>query len=78
MARPRSIPENAATEVIDALGGIHAVAELTGRKYAAVHNWHASGRFPPNTYVTLTSALAAQGKTAPAALWGMVEPERVP
>lgn len=56
--------------VIDALGGTAAVAELTGRKYTAAHNWRKS-RFPSNTYLTITEALEAKGKTAPPSLWGM-------
>lgn len=71
MARPRSIPETPASAIIDKLGGIPAVAELTGRKYTAVHNWHASGRFPSNTYITLSRALEAKGEAAPPSLWGM-------
>lgn len=62
------------SEVIEALGGIAAVAALTGRKYTAAHNWLGFEKFPSNTYVALTDALAAKGKTAPASLWGMVEP----
>lgn len=67
-----------AEQVFEALGGITAVAALTNRKYTAAHNWRAFGRFPTNTYLVMTEALAAQGKTAPASLWGMAaaQPER--
>ena len=58
-------------EVMDALGGVKAVAALTKRTYNAAHNWRSSERFPSNTYVTLTRALEAKGKTAPPSLWGM-------
>lgn len=57
--------------VVDALGGYLAVAEITGSKPKAVSNWPRFETFPANTYVALTSALLAKGKTAPASLWGM-------
>lgn len=57
--------------VMDELGGNQAVAELTGSTVKAVWNWRNSDTFPSNTYVALTSALLAKGKTAPATLWGM-------
>jgi len=63
--------------VMAALGGTHAVAKLTNRKYSAAANWLLSfdGKepaFPSNTYLAITRALAAVDKTAPASLWGMV------
>jgi len=58
-------------EVIEALGGVPAVAELTGSTYKAVFNWKGFSNFPSKTYLIMTGALAAVGKTAPAALWGM-------
>ena len=61
-------------EVMDVLGGTSAVAKLTGRTYAAAFNWLDFKTFPTNTYLVMTDALAAKGKTAPASLWGMVEP----
>lgn len=68
------------SEVMDALGGNLAVAELTGSNNKAVWNWRVAETFPANTYVALTQALLAKGKTAPASLWGMKaatsEPER--
>lgn len=68
-------------EVVDALGGYLAVAEITGSKPKAVSNWPRFNTFPAKTYVALTEALLAKGKTAPATLWGMKaaysEPERI-
>jgi hypothetical protein len=58
-------------EVIEALGGTTAVAALTGRTYPAAFNWRGATRFPANTYITITRALEAKGKTAPPSLWGM-------
>lgn len=65
--------------MLDALGGNVAVAELTGSKPKAVWNWRGFETFPSNTYVAMTAALLAKGKSAPASLWGMKaasEPER--
>mgnify|MGYP001614088726 CR=1 FL=1 len=59
------------SDVIDALGGIGAVAQMTGRKYGAAAQWPHFTSFPSNTYLVLTEALKAKGLTAPAALWGM-------
>lgn len=64
-----------AAEVMDALGGTAAVAELTNRKISAVSNWRAFKKFPANTYVTMKDALAAKGKQAPDSLWGMADAE---
>jgi hypothetical protein len=62
------------SEVIDALGGNPAVADLTSSTTKAVWNWRGFETFPSNTYVAMTKALAAIGKTAPASLWGMKQP----
>jgi hypothetical protein len=62
------------SEIIDKLGGISAVAVLTGSKYNAVANWVNAAKFPSNTYVAMTDALRAKGLHAPASLWGMKEP----
>lgn len=59
------------SEVMDELGGNPVVARLTGSTPKAVSNWRSAETFPANTYVALTSALKAKGKTAPASLWGM-------
>ena len=66
-------------EVVAALGGTKAVANLTGRKYSAASNWllESKAQFPPNTFVALNAALAKIGKTAPPSLWGIKIPEDV-
>lgn len=62
-------------EVIEALGGLKAVAAMTGRSYSSASRWQASAaKFPPSTYVVLQQALVAGGMTAPASLWGMQVP----
>lgn len=65
------------SEVMEALGGKHAVAELTGYPSKAVWNW--SKRFPAKTYMVLSGALQAKGLAAPPSLWGMkvAQPSRV-
>ena len=64
------------SEVVKALGGIAAVAEMTGSSYNAACNWQAFPNFPPKTYLVLSRALRARGYSAPASLWGMVEREQ--
>lgn len=65
-----------AADVVAQLGGIKAVAALTGRKYSAAANWPAFGRFPPNTYLALTKALEQHQCMAPPTLWGMATAEQ--
>lgn len=62
------------SEVMDALGGNIAVAELTSSSTKAVWNWRGFETFPSKTYVAMIGALEARGKTAPATLWGMKMP----
>ena len=59
--------------VMEKLGGIAGVAELTGNKYSTASNWKYLGSFPAETFVVMTEALKAKGHTAPASLWRMVE-----
>lgn len=56
-------------DVLDALGGISAVAKLLGKRYTAVHNWAAYGAFPASTFVVLTAALKRAGYVASPTLW---------
>jgi hypothetical protein len=71
MDEPELVTTNA---VIDALGGTAAAAWLTRRGQSAASNWRQASRFPPSTYLAMHSALAEKGLSAPAWLWGMVEP----
>jgi hypothetical protein len=57
------------TEIIEALGGTAAVSRLTRRQMAQVARWKRWGKFPPQTYLLMTQALAAGGLTAPPELW---------
>ncbi len=59
--------------VFTALGGPSGMQALTGSKPTTVSMWKENG-FPTNTYLVMSEALRAQGKTAPASLWGMKVP----
>lgn len=62
-----------AQEVVDALGGLAAVCELTGANNKQAWNW--TGRadaFPANTYFVMIRALRRRRATAPPHLWSMV------
>jgi hypothetical protein len=63
---------DSAADVIDALGGVHATAELTDTNYKAAHAWKQRGRFPTKTYLVITEALRLRGLQARADLWKMV------
>lgn len=69
---------NSVAEVFTALGENPGVARLTGDKPSTLSMWRAAGSFPSNTYVVLTEALRAVGKTAPDALWKMRSPASEP
>ena len=61
-----------AAEVIDVLGGLRGVSDLTGSQYKAVANWKMFNAFPPRTYLIMQAALRRRRRSAPAALWGMI------
>ncbi len=61
-------------EVVHALGGTRAVAELTGRKYTAAAHWAKFDTFPSNTFLVISAELERRGFSAPASLWNMQEP----
>ena len=58
-----------ADQVLEALGGTHGVAEITGTKPNAVGNWKIIKSFPAAYFVAMNRALEAQGKKAPPSLW---------
>ena len=58
-------------DVFEALGGNGGLEGITGSKPSAISMWKKAGKFPSKTYVTITAALRANGKTAPDSLWGM-------
>lgn len=64
-------------EVINALGGVDAVAQFTKRGATAVHNWRAYRRFPASLFVKMTGRLKRRGYDAPATLWGQEGEQRI-
>ena len=61
-------------EVILALGGPQAVAQLTKRKsVSAVPMWKNRGVFPANTFALMQTELKARNAKAPYSLWNMME-----
>jgi hypothetical protein len=61
-----------AQDVVDALGGLAAVCELTGANTKQAWNWAGrADQFPACTYVVMIRALNRRGATAPARLWNM-------
>lgn len=63
-------------QVIEVLGGLPKVMEMTGASYRRAFNWKSAETFPSNTYAVMTEALSARGLKAPHALWGMIaQPE---
>lgn len=67
-ARP---PFSTTTGVIEALGGVTAVAKLCGAKLTAVGNWQKFEHFPARFYALMLDALHSRGLHADARLWGM-------
>jgi DNA-binding transcriptional regulator YdaS (Cro superfamily) len=59
-------------DVIDALGGTHAAAQLFSVTEAAVSNWRVRG-LPPRRFLTIQKVLASRGIAAPPSLWRMFE-----
>ena len=60
-----------ADEVVKALGGTKAVADLLGRTDPAVSNWRKAGQFPAHTYLLIKDRLEKIGHFAPDSLWAM-------
>lgn len=62
-------------EVADALGGLTALAHLTGRRLTAVSNWRCQrGRFPARMYLVIAAALDKRGLSAAPDLFGFEQP----
>lgn len=62
-----------APEIIETLGGIRAVSQLTGCTTGAIWNWKDRNVLPSKTYAVMKAALKDKGADAPASLWNMVE-----
>jgi len=64
-------PLTTVDEVIEALGGNTAAAELLEVGYNSIINWRMSDRFPASTYVQIQGELGKRQKVASAYLWRM-------
>lgn len=61
-----------AEEVVEVLGGLSNVCELTGANPKQAWNWAGrTGTFPSSTYVVMQRALQRRKATAPPELWNM-------
>lgn len=66
---------NSAEQVIEALGGIHAAAELAGVGPTAVWNWRARGRIPAELLLIFSDALKRDRLRADPSVFGVRAPE---
>ena len=59
-----------AVQVVDHLGGLDRVCEITVSNRKQAQNWPTRfGKFPAATHAAMTRALARRKATAPARLW---------
>ena len=63
---------HSAAQVIDALGGTQAVADMFGLGYRAAWNWRIRG-LPSDTYAAMSAELKRRGFFASPALWSQRE-----
>ena len=64
-------------EVVNELGGTHAVAKLVEQNSAAVCNWRRRRqRFPTKFFLIMKRKLARRGAKAPHELWGFYEKKK--
>ena len=62
-----------AKQVIDELGGLDRVCEMTASNKKQAMNWPGRAKaFPARTYVVMQRALKRRKATAPARLWNQV------
>jgi hypothetical protein len=59
-------------DVIEALGGLRAVAGLTGAAYKLVSGWGRAKNFPSRYFLVMTWALQKKRLRAHPSLWGQV------
>lgn len=57
-------------DIVDALGGTTAVAELVGAGLSAISNWKFRGSIPPEHFLTITEALDERNLSAAPAIFG--------
>jgi hypothetical protein len=63
-----------ATEVIDALGGTSATANLASVSPSQVSGWRSTNRLGGKSFLVIQQALSERGCSAPSNLWGIKEP----
>lgn len=56
-------------DVIEALGGVQAIASDFEISENAVWNWRAANRLPAHTFQTIQQSLISRGLTADISLW---------
>lgn len=61
-------------QVLAAVGGFAAVAQLAGETKSAVSRWRKAGRFPGRFMLRIEAELARKGATAPRHLWDFDPP----
>jgi hypothetical protein len=67
-----------AREVVEALGGIPAVREMTGANLKAVYYWTGQAHaFPARYFKKMNDALKRRGCKAPPGLWAQFGYERL-
>jgi DNA-binding transcriptional regulator YdaS (Cro superfamily) len=62
-------------EVIDALGGTNKAAARLGKEPTAVSQWRKRNRIPPELFLSVSSVLQADGKSAAPEVFGMAVPD---
>ncbi len=62
-------------DIIEALGGTGAVADLVELGPSAVSMWRTKGQIPAPLYLVIRDALASRRKRAPLSLFGFKELE---
>jgi len=77
MPRPSYRHLDTVDDVIDAIGGSSAIAQLTGRGRTAVSNWRSWERFPACLHALMTEALLQRGCVASPALWGQAVKDQI-
>lgn len=59
-------------EVMEELGGIEGLSELTGSGYKATENWTRAKTFPARFHALMTFELRKRGFEASPSIWGQV------
>ena len=65
-------------DIVCALGGTAAVAELCGVGSSTVSNWRARRRIPAERYLVLSAALTRAGEAASPSVFGLAPAEARP